>query len=92
MEMPTEVAPKVRFRSLLGDERVLWEVETRLGPSNPPNVEYWECKVIDESGDWTEMRRAFSAEEILGSLRIDSLFGGGYDPANYAPRRLEGAE
>lgn len=91
MNAPTTVTPGLRFRSILGDEKVLFEVDEELGRG------YFECVALNEptvihgermDGDYAGHRKAFSTKEILGALRLDEIFGG-YDPANYEPQTRE---
>lgn len=88
MKAPTRVVRGLRFRSVLGDEKVLFEVESAIGKG------YWTCVALNEQyviygktydSDYAGIEKAFSGEEILGALRIDEMFGG-YDPANYEPQ------
>lgn len=88
---PDKVTIGLRFRSVLGDTKALWEVREALVQ------DYYECEVLNEpniihgthfDGDFAGRKQAFHENEILGHLRIDALFGG-YDPANYEPQTAE---
>lgn len=75
VDPPTDVTVGLRFRTLIGDGKPLFEATEKVGTLR--DVDYWECVGLD--GDAEDEIHTFPATTILRELRLASLFGG-YDP------------